>query len=530
MSLLMDALRRAEADKKAQAERTARAAGGDAGSAAGPLTRVSSYNNAKDDTVQIDGRALQAAAASMADLDLPIADGFEPALTTSHAEPLSLEAVDTSPQASTDSARDARARRGGADGDGYGGNVTFAGHIDRRAQSGTAARDSEDELDDYFDPPYPTPLAHDTARSDDGTLDQVAAHTVANAQTVFSASERPRAGRVLTLAAALTVCALLGIAALGVYYAARTPPQRPMPSPAVARGVEKTPVLAALPVAPATGESPLPPIDASGLPLATSIPPAAQGASELASASAATSNTDVAPAPPLPTPRRAAIRPARPALSVPLRVVSEEINSGEVQISRSLPAATVDANLALAYGAFQRRDLDTAAQLYGAAHRADPGRRDTLLGLAAVALGRGDLTHAYEGYMEVLTRYPQDPVASAALFSMTEAEGEAGAARLRLLLDAHGDASYIHAALGTWYARRGRWADAQQAYFDALRLDAANPDYSFNLAVSLEHLGQGPAALAHYQQSLALRAHHGAGFDVHLAEDRIRALSAPAAQ
>ena len=100
---------------------------------------------------------------------------------------------------------------------------------------------------------------------------------------------------------------------------------------------------------------------------------------------------------------------------------------------------------------------------------------------------------------------------------------------MRLLLDTQGDAPYIHAALGAWYARRARWADAQQAYFDAARLDASNPDYNFNLAVSLEHMGQAPAARDYYQKSLSLRARHSAGFDTQTAEDRIRALSTPVA-
>ena len=198
-----------------------------------------------------------------------------------------------------------------------------------------------------------------------------------------------------------------------------------------------------------------------------------------------------------------------------------------MQISRTPQPNRTDAALNKAYTAFQAGDLDTAAKLYNGARIADPERRDTLLGLGAVALKRGDLPRAYDYYATVLKRHPDDPVARAALFNMTEAEGEGGAARLRLLLDGHADAAYIHAALGNWYARRQRWADAQQAYFDAARLDGAQPDYAFNLAVSLEHLGQGAAALGYYQKSLSLRVQRGASFNVQTAEQRIAALSAP---
>ena len=91
MSLLMDALRRAEADKKAQEERAARAAGGDAASDGGIITRISPYSNSQDDTVQIDGRALQAAAATMHDFDLRIDDNLVRRLSMTLPESLTRE-------------------------------------------------------------------------------------------------------------------------------------------------------------------------------------------------------------------------------------------------------------------------------------------------------------------------------------------------------------------------------------------------------------------------------------------------------
>jgi len=223
-------------------------------------------------------------------------------------------------------------------------------------------------------------------------------------------------------------------------------------------------------------------------------------------------------------------RPAARAKAAPdAHANSEEIASGEVQISRSRRPHPIDATLSEAYAAFQAGNLELAAKLYNSARVIDPARRDTLLGLGAVALKRGDLPRAYEFYAEVLKRNPDDPVASAAIFNMTEAEGEGGAARLRLLLDGHADAAYLHAALGNWYARRQRWPDAQQAYFDAARLDGANPDYVFNLAVSLDHMGQGSAAATYYEKSLALRAQRSAGFNAQAAQARLSALSASGA-
>ena len=54
------------------------------------------------------------------------------------------------------------------------------------------------------------------------------------------------------------------------------------------------------------------------------------------------------------------------------------------------------------------------------------------------------------------------------------------------------------------YADQGNWPAAQTAYFQAHHLARANPDYAFNLAVSLEHLSQPKLALNFYQQALEL--------------------------
>lgn len=540
MSLLMDALRRAEADKKAQEARAARAAGGEA------ITRISPYSNSQDDTVQIDGRALQAAAATMADFDLRIDDNLDRSLSLTMPESMSLEPLEGAALGGNETNfRVVDSVDDDHDASEFGVNATYTGRAERREQTATLpnSRDEADNRDAYFERPLVPDASRRATSGDDSTLDDVAAHTVVGAQTVFRAGERSHSGRLLTWVAGIAICAVLGIAALGVYYAGLSPTPHVVPSPEVARDVEKPSPhersLAPLGAPQASAGGEFAAIDTETLPAPDATPPElspaprAAAVETVAAAEEGVGASLTATSPPTPAPMPAA-KKARPSAAPPAkqastpRAISEEINAGEVQISRGQRPSNVDAALNKAYAAFQAGDLDNAAKFYNSARIADPGRRDTLLGLGAVALKRGDLPRAYAFYAEVLKRYPADPVASAAVFNMTEAEGEGGAARLRLLLDGHADAAYIHAALGNWYARRGRWADAQQAYFDAGRLDSSNPDYAFNLAVSLEHLGQGTAALDYYQKSLALRATRGAGFNSQVALDRVQILSAPA--
>ena len=80
-----------------------------------------------------------------------------------------------------------------------------------------------------------------------------------------------------------------------------------------------------------------------------------------------------------------------------------------------------------------------------------------------------------------------------------------------------------HFLLGNLYAENRRWRDAQQAYFEAARLQPQNADYNYNLAVSLDHLGQGAAAADFYKRALA--ATSKGQFDTAAVDRRIRALS-----
>ena len=82
-------------------------------------------------------------------------------------------------------------------------------------------------------------------------------------------------------------------------------------------------------------------------------------------------------------------------------------------------------------------------------------------------------------------------------------------------------------ALGNLYARQNRWNEAQNAYFDALlRAKSAgggpiNPDYAYNLAVSLERINQLQAALEYYREAAEFSRNAIPGFDPALLNQRM---------
>jgi len=197
-----------------------------------------------------------------------------------------------------------------------------------------------------------------------------------------------------------------------------------------------------------------------------------------------------------------------------------------IRIRRSPPRDRLDPDLSEAYRAFQSGNPSRAETLYRRVQAREPDRRDALLGLAAVAMRRGRTPEAYDYYRRLIELDPRDSVALAGIASLTGSAGrEANESRLKLLLAEAPDAAHLHFALGNLYAKQGRWAEAQMAYFKAYTSDSKNPDYSFNLAVSLDRLGQGRAALGYYRRALYAADRGVKGFDTAQVRTRIQALS-----
>ncbi len=206
----------------------------------------------------------------------------------------------------------------------------------------------------------------------------------------------------------------------------------------------------------------------------------------------------------------------------------------QISFVRRASEPELPASLGAAYSAYSSGNLARARQLYQQVLVEAPLNRDALLGVAAIATSENNRTEAMELYSRLLARDPSDPVARAGLLgllpngSLAEQERE-----LRLLMERHPEVATIAFALGNFYASQQRWSNAQQYYFNALSLaktaavsgGQVNPDYAFNLAVSLEHLNQLQPARSYYQEALQLAANYPAGFDLGVARSRLADLN-----
>jgi len=308
--------------------------------------------------------------------------------------------------------------------------------------------------------------------------------------------------------------ACLGVAAIGIvgyfWYQLRPPPslvnanppraaqQAAAPSPAPASRPAATaalatpttipglpPLAAAAEPAPATKERP----PREAIPVAP--PPAARASAPPA--------PRFAPAPP----------PTQPRLA-------------EAPVTQTRPSPQIDPKVASGYAAYLAGDLATARADYQAALRDDAGNRDALLGLAATDVRAGRYEAAEAAYLRVLQNDPTDSNAQAGLIALRASRLDplATESRVKTLLAADPGANVLHFTLGNQLAQQGRWAEAQQAYFKAMAADPDNPDFAFNLAVSLDHLRQSKLAADYYRRAIALAEKHGASFDLAAARTR----------
>jgi len=335
--------------------------------------------------------------------------------------------------------------------------------------------------------------------------------------------------------------AVLGVFAIGtaVYFYLQLRPRPPLvnlqPKPSAGEQVvENAPAPAPRASVPSAATSTGPSIP--GLPPAPMTQPtAASGPSAAPSAAATVPAPTIAAAAPSTTAPAATTKPAsrvEPSAAQPT-VAEQPRDAGKAP--RASPKrqfgrrsiARVNPGVAAGYAAYQAGDLVAARRNYQLALRAEPRNIDALLGLAAVELRARQYSTADRYYERVLRLDPRNPHAHAGMLALRSQQVNPVAAesQLKSLLAREPDAESLQFALGNQYAQQSRWNEAQQAYFKALAAEPNNPDFAYNLAVSLDHLRQVKPALQHYQLALKLAETRGAAFDTDAVRARIAQLA-----
>ena len=204
------------------------------------------------------------------------------------------------------------------------------------------------------------------------------------------------------------------------------------------------------------------------------------------------------------------IPPPRRAVATASKAAAAKPAAEPLQFSRTTRPDPIELLLAQAYEKFQAADYAGANELYTQVLLREADSRDGLLGAAAVAMKQQRFDYARQKYQQLLMLDPKDSIARAGISTIDmDVRDES---KLKFMLREQPESPHLYFALGALYASQTRWADAQQAYFSALSGDNTNADYAYNLAVSLDRLGQYKAASSHYQKALQLAEARRGGF------------------
>ena len=206
--------------------------------------------------------------------------------------------------------------------------------------------------------------------------------------------------------------------------------------------------------------------------------------------------------------------------------IAKEAEVG-LKLSRSYQTTRINPDLTDAYNSLAAGDYTTAVQRYRKLVAADPLNVDAQLGLATAAARGGDKTLAAQHYRRVLALDPRNGLAIMGLVALSDGVPPATLEiELKTLIGRNPEAAPLHFALGNLYSSGLQWTQAQQAYFDAFRIEPQNADYLFNLAVSLDQLKQSRLALDYYRKAEGITLAGGGGqFDRGSIARRIRELS-----
>jgi len=179
-----------------------------------------------------------------------------------------------------------------------------------------------------------------------------------------------------------------------------------------------------------------------------------------------------------------------------------ESDSSNLQISSSSQVGQKDIWLREAYAAYKSGDGDLALTRYNQVLAEDSNNRNALLARAAINVQNGDANAAIRDYQTVLLANPKDSLAMATLLAVASYSPLETESQLKLMIRDEPSSPHLNFALANVYSAQNRWQEAQGYYFRALQNNPRDPNYAYNLAVSLEHISQPTSAITYYRRAL----------------------------
>jgi tetratricopeptide (TPR) repeat protein len=195
-----------------------------------------------------------------------------------------------------------------------------------------------------------------------------------------------------------------------------------------------------------------------------------------------------------------------------------------LQLSSKTAFTDKDTLLKDAYATYQRGDNSAALEKYNRVLADDPQNRNALLARAAIKFQNNDRNSAIKDYQTLLMENPKDSLAMSSLISVASISPSKSESQLKQMIRDEPLSPYLNFALGNVYGSQNRWHEAQGLFFKALKNNATDPNYAYNLAVSLEHISKPKVAITYYQLALNNFNNGLATFNKSLVEQRLEIL------
>jgi tetratricopeptide (TPR) repeat protein len=373
-----------------------------------------------------------------------------------------------------------------------------------------------EELDDQFFTSDPAlqksirALAETKSRETPPPAKPVASPSREAAQNVFAAKQpAPAIGHGFAIT--VSIATLIAVATIGGYFYWQMQPKGG---------------LAAGPALPMAKQSPVP-----AQPAPTLATPAPAIAPQNSTAAVTVDNPVAPPATPAVSNRSAfskddsSTTTRTPSVQSAQTAQPLQADHPDTVIRLSSKTKNPDGTMEAAHAAFTRGEIDLARSAWLKMLQVDSRNSNALLGLAAIAQQEGKPEQAVALYQRVLELDPKDAVAYAGLLSINApTDARQTESQLKGLLAEQPHSPHLNFALGNLYMNDSRWSEAQQSFFKAHVAAPENPDYLYNLAVSLDHLHQANLAAQYYGRALAAARTQPAAFVPAQAEARLKQL------
>jgi tetratricopeptide (TPR) repeat protein len=173
-----------------------------------------------------------------------------------------------------------------------------------------------------------------------------------------------------------------------------------------------------------------------------------------------------------------------------------------ISVTKGLATSTL---LNSAWNSWRQGDVVAAEQAYRHVLERQPNNRDALMGMFAITQVQPATAAQSQDIAErLIDLYPQDEEVKTLVSSVLSVGGSSDKSEsaLKNQLQQTPNNAAIHYQLGIFYANTKRWSEAQSAFFKAVSLDAGQPEYLANLAISYDQLGKTDLAMAGYQRAL----------------------------